>query len=347
MGKFRVGILGATGAVGQRMIEMLMGHPWFEIGELCASERSAGKAYRDAVAWRMATPLPDAIGSMTVKPCQTPLAVDFVFSALPREQAEDVEPAFARFGTPVISNASAFRDHADVPLVIPEINSDHTSMVDGQRAGRDWKSFIVTNPNCATIGVAIPLAALDKAFGLAHVCITTMQARSGAGYPGPSEDQIGDNVLPHIGGEEDKLEKEPQKILGQAGAPADFVVSAQCNRVNVMDGHLECVSVSLRNKASLDQVIDALKGFQAPPMVAQLPSAPDSTIVLMQQEDRPQPKLDRDLGSGMAISVGRVRPCPVHDFKFVVLSHNTIRGAAGAAILNAELLVKQGYLTSD
>ncbi len=347
MKKLRVGILGATGAVGQRMIELLSDHPWFYVGEVCASDRSAGKSYLEAVNWRMTTPLAPEIAQKVVQSCRPPLAVDVVFSALPKEEAMRIEPEFAAFGLPVISNASAFRMHEHVPLVIPEINPDHTHMILEQQERKRWKGFIVTNPNCASIGVCLPLAVAQRAYGLRTVQVTTMQARSGAGFPGPSAAVIDDNVLPWIGGEEDKLETEPQKILGSIEQAADFSVSAQCNRVNVSDGHLECVSIGLRSKATAIDFISELQNFRPNQMVSSLPSSPSPAIQVFLEEDRPQPKLDRHVGRGMTVTVGRVRDCPVLDLKFVVLSHNTIRGAAGAAILNAELLLAQGFIKRD
>ncbi|MCB1043049.1 MAG: aspartate-semialdehyde dehydrogenase [Acidobacteria bacterium] len=344
MTKLHVGILGATGAVGQRLIEMLEGHPWFKVTEVCASERSAGKSFGDAVDWRMQTALSPAIANLVVKTCTPPLAVDFVFSALPKEEAWVAERAFASFGTPVISNASAYRMVEHIPLVIPELNPAHTQMIPIQRQEKDWKSFIVTNPNCATIGVAFPLAVAQRSFGLRKVQVTTFQARSGAGFPGPPPELIDDNVLPFISGEEDKLETEPQKILGSVDAPADFSITAHCNRVNVSDGHFECVNLSLATSASATDFKEELLRFRPPEIVAGLPSSPDQLMCVFEDDNRPQPKVDRDMGGGMTISLGRIRPCPIWDLKFVVLSHNTIRGAAGAALLNAELLVKQGFI---
>lgn len=347
MNKLRVGVLGATGAVGQRMIAMLANHPWFYVGEVCASERSAGQTYGDAVTWRMDSPLPVEVAKLVVKPCVPPLPVDLVFSALPKSQALDVEKRFAEFGTPVISNASAYRMDPLVPLIVPELNAHHLALVDRQRTERGWKGFIVTNPNCATIGLVFPLAVAQRSFGLTEAHVTTFQARSGAGFPGPSPEVIGDNVLPFIGGEEDKLETEPQKILGAPDHPATFAVSAQCNRVDVSDGHLECVSLTLASRATPEAFCAELRRFNPSSVVAHLPSAPSPTIVVLDDPDRPQPKLDRNLGNGMAVSVGRVRRCPINDLKMVVLSHNTVRGAAGAALLNAELLVQEGYLKRD
>ncbi|MFC1619875.1 aspartate-semialdehyde dehydrogenase [Candidatus Neomarinimicrobiota bacterium] len=346
--KLNVGILGATGAVGQRFVELLENHPWFDLTALYASERSAGKPYAEAVDWRVPVPRPTYVDDLVVQQMVPADQVDLVFSALPRETAQAVEPLFASAGIPVLSNASAYRMAADVPLIIAEVNPDHTALIDIQRKNRDWQGFIVTNPNCSAIGMVLPLKPIHDAFGLQQVHVVTMQARSGAGYPGPPPEVIDDNVLPFINGEEDKLETEPQKLLGtivgDTVRPADFPVSAQCNRVNVLDGHLEAVSLSLKEKPGAREVEQVLRSFRSLPQEAGLPSAPQFPIVVAKEEDRPQPKLDRDAGKGMTVTVGRIRPDNVLDLKFVVLSHNTIRGAAGAAILNAELLKHQGYL---
>ena len=349
MKKLRVGILGATGAVGQRFIQLLEDHPQFTITALCASDNSAGRTYADAATWRLPTTMPAAVRAMTVLPCHPDAVsnVDFVFSALPASSAKDVEPAFAAAGYPVISNASYYRMVEDVPLLIPEVNPEHTALIDVQRKKRGWKGYIVTNPNCATIGLVPPLKALAH-FGLDKIMVTTMQATSGAGYPGPPIEVIGDNVLPFIGGEDEKIESEPRKLLGtfsgEAINEAEIVISAQANRVHVSDGHLESVSFSLKDKPSLEAITEALNAFRGVPQEAGLPFAPDQAIIVFDEGDRPQPKLDRDAGKGMAISVGRIRNCPVLGYRMVVLSHNTVRGAAGAAILNAELLAHQGYL---
>ncbi|MDJ0839336.1 MAG: aspartate-semialdehyde dehydrogenase [Acidobacteriota bacterium] len=345
----KTGILGATGAVGQKLLQLLENHPLFQVTALYASEKSAGKAYRDAVTWRAPGAFPEKFADLEVAPCRPGETLDLVFSALPKEQAREVEPAFAAAGIPVVSNASAFRMGEDIPLVIPELNPDHTALVDIQRKNRGWSGYIVTNPNCATIGLALPLSALDQAFGVEKVNVVTMQARSGAGYPGPPEEVINDNVLPYIGGEEDKLETEPKKILGvlENGAvtPAPMILSAACHRVDVIDGHFEAISVAFKNKpASADEVEAALASFQGKVDDMDLYSSPDPLIQVHQDETRPQPKLDRMTGGGMTTHVGRIRPCPVLDYKMVILSHNTIRGAAGAALLNGELLAAQGLL---
>ncbi len=346
--RLNVGILGATGAVGQRFVELLEHHTWFEVAALYASERSAGKLYREAVNWQVPVPRPTYADNLIVREMEPDDEVDLVFSALPREPARTVEPAFARAGIPVISNASAFRMDRDVPLLIPEVNPEHTALIDAQRKGRGWQGFIVTNPNCAVIGLVLPLKPLHDAFGLRQVQVVTMQARSGAGYPGPPPAVIEDNVLPFIRGEEEKVETEPQKLLGILDgdriSEAAVTVSAQCNRVNVLDGHLESVSLGFERRPAVEEVTRTLREFRGVPQEAGLPSAPEQPILVLDEEDRPQPKLDRDAGKGMAVTVGRIRSDSVLDIKFMVLSHNTIRGAAGAAILNAELLKHQGYL---
>lgn len=351
MSNFRIGILGATGAVGQRFIQLLQDHPWFRIHALFASDRSSGQSYREACTWRLPTPLPEPVAAMPVYPCEPRHAsgLDLVFSALPSSSAKTIEPAFAKAGYPVISNAGAYRMAEDVPLLIPEVNPDHTRLIPIQQRNRNWsKGYIVTNPNCSTIGLVPPLKALQEAFGLDQVMVTTMQAVSGAGYPGPPLSEIGDNVLPFIRGEEEKIESEPKKLLGRFSAgriiEAPVRLAAQANRVHVSDGHLEAVNFSLLEDAELEQVREVLRGFRGVPQQAGLPFAPEHPIVVMDEEDRPQPKKDRDLGKGMAVAVGRLRPCPLFHFRMMVLSHNTIRGAAGAAILNAELLVHQGFV---
>ncbi len=343
----RVGILGATGAVGQKFVELLDGHPWFTITALAASSRSAGKPYAEAVNWISSSPIPDALARMEVLEAAPGLPCDLVFSGLDAAVAGDLERAFAEAGYAVISNAKNYRMHDQVPLLIPEINPDHTALIDHQ----PWRSrggFIVTNPNCATVGLVGALRPIEDAFGIEAIQVTTMQAISGAGYPGVASLDILGNVIPYIGGEEEKMAVEPLKLLGTCVgdhiAPASIRISAQCNRVPVLDGHLECVSLKLRKKASADEVVAALRGFETPASVRGLPSAPDAFLHVFDEVNYPQSRRHAHLGRGMTISVGRVRPCEVLDVKFVVLSHNTIRGAAGGAVLNAELLVRQGYL---
>jgi aspartate-semialdehyde dehydrogenase len=347
--KLRVGILGATGVVGQRFIQLLEGHPQFEISALAASDRSQGKTYADACTWRLPGEMPEQVKKIVVLPPAPPLDCDFVFSSLPGEIAGEAEESFARAGFPVITNSSAHRMDADVPLLIPEVNPDHLDLISAQRAARVYdRGYLVTNPNCSTIVIAMALAPLHRVFGV-EVCVaTTMQAISGAGYPGVSSMDITDNVLPFIGGEEEKIEAETVKILGLVDGTsireAQMKVSAQCNRVNVVDGHLAAIRVKLARPASVEQIREALASFSSLPQQLKLHSAPATPIIVRNEIDRPQPRLDRDAGAGMSVSVGRILADNVLDFRFVALGHNTIRGAAGAAILNAELLMAQGYL---
>jgi aspartate-semialdehyde dehydrogenase len=343
-GKYRVGILGATGVVGQRFIQLLEGHPQFEVTEFAASDRSAGKTYAKACAWRLPGEMPESVKNIIVQPPAPPLDCDFVFSSLPGEIAGEAEESFAHAGYPVISNSSSHRMDADVPLLIPEVNPEHLELIATQQAARGYgRGYIVTNPNCSTIVIAMALAPLDAEFGVESCVATTMQAISGAGYPGVASMDITDNVLPFIGGEEEKIESETVKILGRVSDgridDAAVRVSAQCNRVNVIDGHMAAMRVKLARTASLDQVRAALSSFTALPQELNLHSAPASPIIVRDEVDRPQPRLDRDAGFGMSITVGRIAPDNVLDYHFVALGHNTIRGAAGAAILNAELLV--------
>jgi len=340
MRKYRVGILGATGTVGQRFIQLLEGHPQFEIAALAASNRSAGKAYAEACAWKLTGSIPEFLRDIVVQPIEPPLDCEIVFSSLPSSVARETEEAFARAGYPVISNSSSYRMDEDVPLLIPEINAAHLGLIEIQRRKRGFgKGFIVTNPNCAVASFAPPLAAIHRKFGLESAIVTTLQAISGAGYPGVSSMDIADNVLPYIAGEEPKVETEAQKILGNfVGGEiqkADFTVSAQCFRVNVIDGHTASVRVNLRETTTLEEVVAAMRTF---PNLA-LYSSPDNLIDVCDEPSRPQPRLDRDNGSGMTITVGRVFPDNVFDYRFVTLSHNTVRGAAGSAILNGELLI--------
>ncbi|MHB1319692.1 MAG: aspartate-semialdehyde dehydrogenase [Anaerolineae bacterium] len=346
-----VGILGATGAVGQRFIQMLASNPWFRITALSASERSAGKRYAEACVWRLSADCPEQVRDLVVQPCEPGLDCRLVFSALPASEAALVEEHFAAAGYGVFSNASAHRMDRDVPLLIPEVNGDHLSMLATQRRVRGWNDgFIVTNPNCSAVGLTVALKPLYDAFGLKRVMVTTMQALSGAGYPGvPSLDTL-DNVVPYIGQEEEKLVAEPLKMLGAVDVvsgtvvPAHIAISPACNRVTVRDGHLETVAVELERKATLESVLDALRTFHSRPSALGCPTATDPTIIYRPEPDRPQPYYDRNTGGGMAVTVGRLRPCEVLDYKMVVLSHNTIRGAAGGSILNAELMIAEGLL---
>jgi aspartate-semialdehyde dehydrogenase len=344
----KVGVLGATGMVGQRLVQLLDRHPWFTVTELAASERSSGKTYAVAMQgrWKLSTPIPEAMARLTVKECTPGLDCQMVFSALDADAAGPIEMAFAKAGYIVSSNARNYRMEPDVPLIIPEVNADHLGLIPQQKKNRGWKSFIVTDPNCTTIMLTLALKPLAR-FGLRTVMVTSMQALSGAGYPGVASLDSVDNVIPYIIGEEDKVESETLKLLGQIKngmvEPAAIGMSAQCNRVNVTDGHTECVSVKLDQKVSRDDLAKAIEEFN-PLKELGLPTAPSHPLILRSETDRPQPRLDRDLGKGMTVSVGRLRPCHVLDYKFVVMGHNTIRGAAGAAILNAELMKAQGYL---
>lgn len=342
--KYRVGILGATGAVGQRFIQLLEDHPQFEVTALAASDRSQGKAYADACEWRLGGEMPWAVRALVVGPPQPPLDCDLVFSSLPSRAAFEAEEAFARQGFPVISNSSAYRMEEDVPLLIPEINHEHLSLLDRQRRARAFdRGFIVTNPNCSTIMLAMALAPLHARFGVEAVVATTMQALSGAGYPGVASLDINDNVLPFIEHEEEKIETETRKILGRVNddtiKEAAFKISAQCHRVNVSDGHMAAVRVKFAQSAEVEEVRDALSSFTSLPQELRLHSAPERPIIVRDEPNRPQPRLDRDAGHGMSVTVGRIARDSVLDYRFVTLSHNTIRGAAGAAILNAELLI--------
>lgn len=345
MKKFRVGILGATGTVGQRFCQLLDGHPQFEITALAASDRSAGKPFAEACAWKLPGTIPASVRDIVVQPIEPPLNCDLVFSSLPSNVARETEEAFARAGYPVISNSSSYRMDEDVPLLIPEINADHLGLIEKQKENHGWSAgFIVTNPNCAVISFAPPLAALHRKFGVKEVILTTLQAISGAGYPGVASLDIVDNVVPYIAGEEPKVETEAQKILGKltdgAIVKADFPVSAQCFRVNVVDGHMVSVRVNLNEKATLEEVVAAMREFSA----LDLHSAPATFIEVTDEPSRPQTRLDRDNGNGMTITVGRVFPDNVFDYRFVSLSHNTVRGAAGCAVLNAELLISKGLI---
>ncbi|MFQ5569108.1 MAG: aspartate-semialdehyde dehydrogenase [Rhodothermales bacterium] len=344
--KYRVGILGATGAVGQKFVEVLEGHPWFEITVVAASERSAGRRYGEVVNWIGSRPIPQEVAEMEVVEVIPGLDCDFVFSGLAAGVAGDVERAFAEAGYPVISNARNFRMHDDVPLLVPEVNPDHTALIDRQQWGSG--GFIVTNPNCSTVGLVCALRPLVDAFGVEAVQVTTMQALSGAGYPGVSSLDSLANVVPFIGGEEEKMTAEPRKLLGtlvdDRVDPADIAISPQCNRVPVLDGHLECISVKLRREVEVEEVREAFLHFRSPIASLNLPTAPDRLIHVFDEAHFPQPRRHAEWGRGMVVSVGRIRPCPVLDVKFVALVHNTIRGAAGGAVLNAELLVRQGYL---
>lgn len=349
MKKFRVGILGATGMVGQRFIQLLENHPQFEITALAASDRSQGKKFSEACTWRLAGEMPEFVKSMPVMAPEPPLACDLVFSSLPGDIARASEGAFATAGSPVISNSSAFRMDADIPLLIPEVNHEHLGLLDTNLKSSDaHQGYIVTNPNCSTIMLALALAPLHHKFGVESVVATTMQALSGAGFPGVASLAISDNVLPFIDGEEEKIEQETLKILGTLQGKkiemAPMSVSAQCHRVAVTDGHLAAVRVKLRQPATLAEVSNAFASYSSLPQQLKLHSAPAQPIIVRDEVDRPQPRLDRNAGNGMSVTIGRIFPDNVMDYRFVALSHNTIRGAAGAAILNAELLIALGKL---
>jgi aspartate-semialdehyde dehydrogenase len=345
--RIEVGILGATGMVGQHFIKFLQGHPWFELKWLGASDRSAGKRYRDAMTWHLAGGTPETVGDIRVEECKPGNAPRLLFSAMDASVATDIERAYAEAGHVVVSNSKNHRMEQDVPLLVPEINPDHLKLVPGQQRNRGWKGQIVTNPNCSTVGLTMGLGPL-KHFGITKVIVTTMQAISGAGYPGVASMDIMGNVVPFIGGEEEKMQIETQKILGDFRGdhiePLAAKVSAHCNRVAVVDGHTETVSLEFSSKPSELDVRHALESFRGVPQERDLPSAPPRPVIYMEEGNRPQPRKDAERERGMAAFVGRLRPCPVLDYKFVVLSHNTIRGAAGAAVLNAELMHSEGML---
>ncbi len=347
MKKIEVGILGATGMVGQHFIKFLDGHPLFELTWLGASERSAGKRYTDAAKWHLGGTAPESAAKLTVEEAKPGNAPKLLFSAMDASVATEIEQAFAQEGHAVVSNSKNHRMDRDVPLIVPEINPDHLKLVPGQRRVRGWKGLIVTNPNCSTVVLTMGLAPL-KQFGITRVIATTLQAISGAGYPGvPSMDIMG-NVVPFIGGEEEKMQQETQKIMGEfAGdhiAPLAAKVSAHCNRVPVVDGHTVCVSVEFSSQPTEAQLRNAFETYRSVPQERGLPSAPKHPVQYMPEADRPQPRKDAERERGMAAFIGRLRPCPVFDWKFIALGHNTVRGAAGAAVLNAELMQSEGLL---
>jgi len=348
MQKIEVGILGATGMVGQEFVSFLQGHPWFEITWLGASDRSAGKTYREATSWRLDGVMPSNVADLPVYECKpTPNAPRLVFSATDASVATEIEQAFAQAGHVVVSNSRNHRMDPDVPLLIPEVNPDHLKIIPLQQRRRGWKGQIATNPNCSTIVLAMALAPL-KQFGITRVLVTTMQALSGAGYPGVASLDINGNVIPYIGGEEEKMQRETQKILGDFTGdslrPLPAKVSAHCNRVAVTDGHMVATSVELERKPSIEEMIAAINGFRSVPQERNLPSAPPQPMFYMTEQDRPQPRRDVERERGMAVFVGRLRECQVLDYKFIALGHNTVRGAAGAAVLNAELMYSEGLL---
>jgi len=346
--KISVGILGATGIVGQRFIQLLDGHPWFEVAWLAASDRSEGRPYAEAVRWRLKTAIPETVAGMRVSPAGPEGAPRVIFAALDASIAAELEPRFAAAGCAVISNSSALRMAKDVPLVIPEINPDHLRLIECQSWRRSSGGFVVTNSNCSAMGLALALAPLDRRFELETVMAVTMQAVSGAGYPGVASIDILGNVIPYIGKEEEKMEEETRKLLGRLNGSsvveARFKMSAHCNRVAVEDGHTESVSVKFKRSAEAREILEAWAEFTGIPEEEKFPTAPEVPVRYLDSNDRPQPRLDVDFGRGMTATVGRLRRCGVLDWKFTVLSHNVIRGAAGAALLNAELLKSRGYL---
>ncbi len=348
MSRIRVAVLGATGMVGQRFIQLLQEHPWFELAALTGSERTAGKTYGEACHWLLDGDMPASVRDMPILAADAPLDTPLVFSALPKVAASEVEQRLAADGHVVCSNASYHRMDADVPLLIPEVNPEHIELIDIQRKRRGWSGAIITNPNCTSTPATMALRPLLDTFGVRKVLLVSMQALSGAGYPGVASYDAGDNVVPFIGGEEAKVESEPQRMLGTLSDgvvhPASFAISAHCNRVPVLEGHLECLSVELERTTSADDVAAALRDFRALPQELGLPSAPPQPVLVRAEQDRPQIRRDRDASGGMATVVGRIRPCPILDYKLVVLAHNTLRGAAGGSVLNAELLYQQGYL---
>jgi aspartate-semialdehyde dehydrogenase len=345
--KIEVGILGATGMVGQHFVKFLANHPWFEVKWLGASERSTRKKYREATSWRLDGVMPEPVRELVVEECTPGNAPRLMFSATDASVATEIERAFAQAGHVVVSNSRNHRMEADVPLLVPEVNPDHLKVIPLQQRNRGWKGQIATNPNCSTIVLTLALAPF-KQFGIERVVVTTMQAISGAGYPGVASMDINANVIPFIGKEEEKMESETQKILGSFHGdrftPHPMRMSAHCNRVPVVDGHTETVSVELASKPTAADIIAAIRSFRSAPQERSLPSAPTQPLIYMPDSDRPQPRRDVNRENGMAVFIGRLRPCPAFDWKFVTLGHNTVRGAAGAAVLNAELMYTEGLL---
>ncbi|MFC1997987.1 aspartate-semialdehyde dehydrogenase [Chloroflexota bacterium] len=345
--KIPVAILGATGAVGQRFIQLLADHPWFEIAALAGSERSAGKKYSD-LRWILDSDLPSHIGEMIVSAPEPGLPGKIAFSALPSDIAKNVEPMFAAAGYAVCSNASTYRETPNIPLLIPELNADHISMIDKQCIIKSWPGLLVTSPNCTTTGLAMTLHPLHQAFGVRQVFVTTLQAVSGAGYPGVSFMDIQDNLIPYINSEEEKIQSETCLLLGEMKAgertPAEIGVSVQVNRVPVSDGHTLSIALKFERPTSVDEAIQVLEDFRGPVSIRDLPSAPENPILVRREIDRPQPRRDRNANNGMSVTVGRVRPCPLLDLRMVSVVHNTLRGAASGSILNAELLVSEGFV---
>lgn len=346
--KIPVAVLGATGAVGQRFVQLLAEHPWFEISALAASERSSGKRYADACGWHLESPMPEKVKGMTVLPAEPGLDARIVFSALPASTAREIEPLFTQAGYAVCSNSSAYRLDPAVPVIIPEVNADHLALLKRQRSEKGWQGLLVTSPNCTTTGIALPLKPLHTAFGVEKVLAVSMQAVSGAGYPGLSYLDIQDNVVPYIAGEEDKMERESHALLGQMQngqrVDADFIFSAHANRVPVAEGHTICLSIKLAQPATLEEIKQVLAEFRAPLYELPLPSMPMFPLRVLGEVDRPQPRKEKNAEDGMQVSLGRIRPCPLLDVRMVSVVHNTLRGAASGAILNAELLVAEGLV---
>ncbi|HEY1014256.1 MAG TPA: aspartate-semialdehyde dehydrogenase [Herpetosiphonaceae bacterium] len=349
MAKIPVGVLGATGMVGQRFLSLLLDHPWFEVAQVAASDRSAGKTLGEAGRWLVGGEMPARFASMTIQPVDKIGDVPVVFSALPGEVAGETETAWAQAGALVFSNAGAHRRDPLVPLLVPEVNYEHVALLEAQRKAKGWRGAILTNPNCTTTHAVLPMRPLHDRFGIKKVVLVSMQALSGAGYPGVPSLDVLDNVVPLIKGEEEKVEWEPRKLLGalENGAirEAEIAISAHCNRVAVSDGHTECLSLGFeRPPADAAELIAALREWRSLPQELRLPSAPEAPVLVTEAADGPQPRRDRNAADGMATTVGRVRPCPILDYKLVLLGHNTIRGAAGGSLLNAELLAAQGLI---
>lgn len=349
MKKIPVAILGATGVVGQRFVQLLQGHPWFEISALVASTPNVGRTYQEACNWVLEGDPPEALLDQTIRPLSPNLPARLVFSALPSPIAREIEPRFAEAGYAVCSNASAYRQDPDVPVIIPEVNGDHIKMVEWQFERRGWKGLIVTSPNCTTTGTVMPLKPLDQAFGITRFFATSFQAVSGAGYPGMAYIDMSDNLIPYIKGEEEKIENESLQLLGRLEGnvriPATMQISAQANRGPIQHGHTICISVEFEKKPSTEEAIEIMKNYRGLEIAWDLPSAPPRPLIVRNEPDRPQPRRDRDTQGGMVATVGRVRPCSVFDLKMVSVIHNAIRGAAGGSVLNAELLVAGDYVS--
>jgi aspartate-semialdehyde dehydrogenase len=348
MDKIPVGILGATGAVGQRFVQLLADHPWFEITALTGSERTTGGVYRDVCRWVLDEDIPESIGEMSVRESDASLPARLLFSALPTRAAKSLEPVLAESGFVVCSNASAYRQDPDVPLIIPEVNGDHLALLERQKSNRGWRGLLVTSPNCTTTGLVMALKPLDQVFGVRQVFATTLQAVSGAGYPGVPYLDIIDNIIPNIPGEAEKIGQETQLLLGKfedgERMPGEIGLSIQTNRVPVFDGHTVNMSVKFESRPPVQEAIQVLREYHGSGGTAELPSAPEQPVLVRLEPDRPQPRRDRGASKGMSVTVGSIRPCPLLDLRMISVVHNTLRGAASGSILNAELLVSKGYL---